>query len=103
MGMTYETITDIIQAKKAGTYRLRFIAVDPTNPAWRTGVCEREGCNKTVGTYSARDTQCRGCGAIYNGFGQRLRDDLYSRPNPSEWDDDCDDMTGYELAMGFDN
>jgi hypothetical protein len=39
------------------------------------------------------------CPAIYNSFGQRLRDDLYSRPNPSEYDDDIGDMEGYEEAM----
>ena len=28
-----------------------------------------------------------------------LRDDLYSRPNPSSYDDDVTDMDGYEYAM----
>ena len=42
-------------------------------------------------------------GAIYNAFGQRLRDDLFSRPNPSDCEEEWGDMSGYESAMGFDN
>lgn len=66
-----------------------------------TGTCEK--CLKPATTYSLVGDFTHSCGAIYNAFGQRLRDDLHTRPNRSEWDDDCDDMTGYELAMGFDN
>lgn len=47
------------------------------------------------------DLDCR-CGAIYNSFGQRLRDDLHTRPNQSEWDDDISDMEGYERAYAND-
>jgi hypothetical protein len=66
-----------------------------------TGTCDK--CNQPVITHRGQGDFTHDCGAIYNAFGQRLRDDLYSRPNRSEWDDECDDMTGYELAMGFDN
>lgn len=51
--------------------------------------------------WDSGDIDCE-CGRIYNAFGQRLRDDLYSRPNPSERDDNIDDMTGYEMAYGGD-
>lgn len=61
----------------------------------RYTTCERCG-NEVDVTYG--DAQCR-CGAIYNAFEQRLRDDLYSRPNPSDWDDDISDLDGYEIAM----
>jgi hypothetical protein len=62
------------------------------------GDCER--CGGRIGRYRGQggDLQCQ-CGAIYNIFGQRLRDDLYSRPNPSEWDDEIGDLEGYEIAM----
>lgn len=36
-------------------------------------------CGTTV--YLEGDTQCEGCGAIFNGFGQKLKD-------PSEWEED---------------
>lgn len=39
------------------------------------------------------------CPAIYNIFGQRLRDDLHTRRNPSEYDDEIGDLEGYEIAM----
>ena len=66
-----------------------------------SGTCDK--CAKPAVTYRGQGDFTHECGAIYNAFGQRLRDDLYTRPNRSEWDEDCDDMTGYELAMGFDN
>ena len=43
-------------------------------------------------------TLTRTCHAIYNSFGQRLRDDLNSRPNPSEYDDDIGDLEGDEMS-----
>lgn len=66
-----------------------------------TGQCDK--CAKPAVTHRGVGDFTHHCGAIYNAFGQRLRDDLHSRPNRSEWDEECDDMTGYELAMGFDN
>ena len=62
-----------------------------------TGICDK--CAKPAETRPGNHDFMHSCGAIYNTFGQRLRDDLHSRPNRSEWDDDCDDMTGYEEAM----
>lgn len=39
-----------------------------------------------------------GCPAIYNSFGQRLRDDLHTRVNPSSYDDDIGDLEGDEMS-----
>ena len=36
--------------------------------------CERCGCD--VELYDSLTNQCEHCGAYYNGFGQRLRDDI---------------------------
>lgn len=67
---------------------------DPSNTQ---GTCDR--CNRVVYRYRGQgDIDCD-CGAIYNSSGQRLRDDLHSHPNASEWDDDVSDMEGYETAM----
>jgi len=65
------------------------------------GECDQ--CNTTLYRYRGQGDIYCDCGAIYNSFGQRLRDDLNTRPNPSEWDEDIDDLTGYEIAMGYDN
>lgn len=62
------------------------------------GNCDQ--CNTLLFRFRGEgDIDCPGCGAIYNCFGQRLRDDLYTRPNPSDTDDDVGDVEGYELAM----
>ena len=37
------------------------------------------------------------CGAEYNAFGQLLRSDW--RSNPAWYDDDIDDLTGFELSQ----
>lgn len=66
--------------------------------AWH---CER--CNARIDRYRGTDDQVCNCGAIYNCFGQRLRNDLYSRPNPSEYDENIGDMEGYEMAMSYDD
>lgn len=42
------------------------------------------------------DTSCA-CGAQYNAFGQRLRDDWAE--NPSNTDDDISDLEGFEIAQ----
>lgn len=62
-----------------------------------------DGCGRSFQywVWDRGDIQCD-CGRIYNAFGQRLRDDLYSRPNPSDWDDNINDMEGYEMAYGGD-
>jgi hypothetical protein len=52
-----------------------------------------EPCNEELYLYG--DTQCE-CGQWYNSFGQRLRDNWMD--NRSNWDDDCGDLEGYEMA-----
>lgn len=64
--------------------------------SWQCGDC---GC--TVVSHGGHDTDCDGCGARYNAFGQRLRDD--SRANPSNYDDEISDMDGYEMQHAYDN
>lgn len=49
--------------------------------------------------YGYGDVTCA-CGAEYNSFGQRLRDDW--RNNPSVYDDKIGDLEGYELAHAGD-
>jgi len=70
---------------------------DQDDHANSQGECDK--CGATVYRYRGQgDIHCD-CGAIYNCFGQRLRDDLYSRPNPSDYNEDMGDMEGYEIAM----
>jgi ribosomal protein L37E len=48
--------------------------------------CER--CGEHIYRYRGTDDQtCPGCGAIYNCSGQRMRDDLHTRPAPFDDDD----------------
>lgn len=62
------------------------------------GNCDR--CDTLVEWFGyGSEMECFACGAFYNVFGQRLRDDLHSRPNASAWNDDIDDMTGDELSL----
>lgn len=62
-----------------------------------TGTCDQ--CGHLVEWYGeGTDMECSKCGAFYNVFGQRLRDDLHRRPNASAWDEDIDDLTGDELS-----
>ncbi len=77
---------------------MRFEPINDSPPFEYEGECDQ--CGSLIVRFRGEDgdVSCA-CGAIYNCFGQRLRDDLYSRPNPSEWDDDIGDMEGYEIAM----
>lgn len=61
------------------------------------GNCDE--CNSLIQRFRGQDDLYCECGAIYNCGGQRLRDDLNARRNPSEYDEDIDDLTGYELAQ----
>ena len=73
---------------------------ESTDSSDKVGNCD--ACGQEVFRYRGdNDITCENptCSAIYNCFGQRLRDDLYSRPNPSEWDDDITDLDGFEIAM----
>jgi hypothetical protein len=59
------------------------------------GNCER--CGTLILRFRGQgDLQCSNCGANYNCCGQRLRDDLHTRVNYSEYDDDIDDLSGDE-------
>jgi hypothetical protein len=63
-----------------------------------TATCDH--CKQTVTLWrgvAGGDVTCS-CGAIYNAFGQRLRDDLYTRPNPSADDENIGDMEGDEMS-----
>lgn len=54
-------------------------------------------CGAHIETYRGGvEPTCPRCGAEYNLFGQRLRSGW--RSNPSNWDDDVDDMEGFERA-----
>ena len=78
------------------------IQFTPTEEEPELAVATCEQCQYPVYRWRGEHTiECdtEGCGAIYNSSGQRLRDDLFSRPNPSDYDDDIGDMEGYELAM----
>lgn len=72
-------------------------------PTW-SKPCER--CGSITERWPGEgDVSCYRCGAEYNAFGQRLRDDW--RGNPSSWDEDVDDMEGFErqqlAAERYDN
>lgn len=65
-------------------------------PGWRMK-CE---CGAIVEHYrGGREPACR-CGASYNTFGQRLRDDWAG--NPSNWDDEIGDLEGFEIQHAGD-
>jgi len=61
------------------------------------GDCDRCG-TKILRFRGQGDLQCHECGANYNCSGQRLRDDLHTRINRSEYDDDINDLEGDELS-----
>lgn len=63
----------------------------------RVGECDR--CHTQIQRWRGQgDIQCPSCGANYNCFGQRLRDDLHTRVNPSEYDDEIGDLEGDEIS-----
>ena len=45
---------------------------------YTTIICEE--CGKEVLLFDSLTNQCENCGAYYNGFGQRLRDDVEEYP-----------------------
>lgn len=57
-----------------------------------TWTCEK--CKRTVMRFRGEGDVSCDCGAQYNSSGQRLRDDW--RGNESTWNDDVDDMEGFE-------
>lgn len=60
-----------------------------------------EQCGKLVMRFRGQDDVSCNCGAEYNCFGQRLRDDW--RGNPSNYDDDISDLEGYEMQHANDD
>lgn len=63
--------------------------------SWDCGKCGTE-----VTRYRGQgDVDCK-CGASYNAFGQRLRDDW--RGNLSNYNDEIGDLEGYELQHAGD-
>lgn len=61
----------------------------------RTFRCE---CGTMLTAYD--DVDCPRCGACYNLWGQRLRDDW--RGNPSMYDDEISDLEGFEIQHAGD-
>jgi hypothetical protein len=55
-----------------------------------------DNCKRTVTNRGGRDESCE-CGAQYNSFGQRLRDDW--RDNPSNYDENIGDLEGFEISQ----
>jgi hypothetical protein len=70
---------------------------DQDDHANTQGNCDK--CGEIILRFRGQGDLYCDCGAIYNCGGQRLRDDLNTRPNPSAYDDDIGDMEGYEIAM----
>ena len=68
-------------------------------PGYTAWDCEQ--CGKEVQRWRGQADVACGCGAWYNAFGQRLRDDWMG--NPSTWNDDIDDMTGFEMQHAGDH
>ena len=63
-------------------------------PTW-TKPCQE--CGTNVSRYRGQgDVSCMKCGAEYNAFGQRLRDNW--RENASNYDDEVGDLEGMERA-----
>jgi uncharacterized Zn finger protein (UPF0148 family) len=61
------------------------------------GHCDR--CHSQLSRFRGQgDISCPACGANYNCFGQRLRDDLHTRRNPSEDNEDIGDLEGDEMS-----
>lgn len=71
-----------------------------TDTANVEGHCDQ--CNRLLQRFRGQGDIVCSCGAIYNSFGQRLRDDLYTRPNPSSYDDNIGDMEGFEMMHAHD-
>jgi hypothetical protein len=66
-----------------------------TNPDLSTGECD--ACHRELDRWRGEpDISCP-CGAEYNCFGQRLRDDW--RSNPSNYSDEIGDLEGFEMSQ----
>ena len=60
------------------------------------GHCDK--CGELLFRFRGQGDITCSCGANYNSFGQRLRDDLLTRINPSSYDEDIGDLEGDELS-----
>jgi hypothetical protein len=67
------------------------------------GECDNPVCKRTILRFRGQNDLTCECGANYNCFGQRLRDDLHTRRNPSETSDEIGDLEGYEIAYAGDD
>ncbi|AYQ98945.1 hypothetical protein SEA_NIEBRUSAYLOR_108 [Mycobacterium phage NiebruSaylor] len=74
----------------------RGFIVESGYAAWNCARCDAE----IVRYRWQGDIDCPKCGACYNPFGQRLRDNW--RDNPSRWDDSIGDLEGLELQYAGD-
>lgn len=55
-------------------------------------------CGEPMARYRGQgDQSCQSCGQWYNAGGQALRNDWMN--NPSTWDDDTDDLEGFEVSQ----
>ena len=63
-----------------------------TNTPIATWECQ--ACGRTIEHWNPGEDEVCDCGAWYNAFGQRLRDDWMG--NESNWDEDVDDLEGFE-------
>lgn len=63
-------------------------------PTW---VKECTKCGAEISRYRGMYGVTCTCGAEYNAFGQRLRDDY--RSNPSLYNEDIGDMEGFEMSQ----
>lgn len=63
----------------------------PTN----TWTCD---CGQPMARYQGQtDQDCPSCGQWFNASGQHLRNDWMN--NPSVWDDEIDDLEGFEMSQ----
>lgn len=62
-----------------------------------TRVFRCDKCNRIIERWRGEDDLQCACGAWYNTFGQRLRDDWQG--NPSNYDSDIGDMEGFEIQQ----
>lgn len=88
----HETTNDPTNApERLDTTEDDFAAPEPT----RTWKCD---CGNQMERYRGQgDQSCHECGAWFNASGQRLRDDWMA--NPSWYDDEVDDLEGFELSQ----
>lgn len=74
------------------------LALDAEQPTWYKPCSD---CHAMIERWHGEEhVTCDNCGALYNAFGNRLRDDALS--NPSMYDDNISDLDGYEMQHADD-